>query len=98
VGLSGYCFSGEHSGQQCNQKVTSTSAQLCSAAGCKAGVVFFTGGNIPASGDSGAPFYAPSGVDALIRGMVIGTVGPDKGYAEKWSRISSQLGVAIVTG
>ena len=34
-GFTGYCSSGQTSGEQCNQKVTSTNAIVCTSAGCK---------------------------------------------------------------
>ena len=49
-------------------------------------------------GDSGAPFYVYSvdGANVFIRGMDIAS-GATTSFAEKWSRISSNLGVSIVT-
>lgn len=94
VGFVGYCFSGQTSGEKCNLKVDSVTAQVCTQTGCKSPVIQFSGG-APQGGDSGSPFYLPSGSNAHIRGMVIATNGTT-GWAEKWSRISSNLGVSIV--
>ena len=49
-------------------------------------------------GDSGAPFYVYSvdGANVFIRGMAVAS-GVTTSFAEKWSRISSNLGVSIVT-
>jgi hypothetical protein len=96
AGVTGYCASGQTTGEQCNQTVQSTSAIVCTQTGCKWPVISYTGG--PAQpGDSGAPFYIPVGSGQVFaRGAVIAGNGTTS-YAEKWSRISSTLGVSIVT-
>jgi hypothetical protein len=95
-GFTGYCTSGQTSGEQCNQHVTSTSAIVCTQTGCKWPIVEYTGG--PAHpGDSGGSFYLPSGSgQAFARGAVIAGDGTTS-YAEKWSRMSSAMGVSIAT-
>ena len=65
--------------------------------GCKSPVISYTG-NVSQPGDSGAPFYVYSvdGANVFIRGMNVAS-GATISFAEKWSRISSNLGVSIVT-
>jgi hypothetical protein len=96
AGFRGYCSSGQTSGEQCNQKVESTGAIVCTQTGCKWPVIEYTGG--PANpGDSGGSFYLPSGsASAFARGAVIAGNGVTS-YAEPWSRISSSMGVSIAT-
>ena len=96
AGFRGYCSSGQTSGEQCNQKVESTQAIVCTQTGCKWPVIEYTGG--PARpGDSGGSFYLPSGsTQAHARGAVIAGDGTTS-YAEKWSRMSSSMGVSIAT-
>jgi len=95
VGFTGYCRSGQTSGEQCGQTVQSTSAQVCTQTGCKSPVIAYTG-PVSQPGDSGAPFYVYGGTDVHIRGLNVAS-GGSTSYAEKWSRISSNLGVSIVT-
>ena len=96
AGVTGYCASGQTTGEQCNQTVQSTSAIVCTQTGCKWPVIEYTGG--PSQpGDSGAPFYLPGAAGQVFaRGAVIAGNGTTS-YAEKWSRISSTFGVQIVT-
>src|SRR3954464_3907748 len=70
-GFTGYCSSGQTSGEQCGQHVNSTSAIVCTGTGCKWPVVEYVGG--PARpGDSGGSFYLPSGsTQAFARATVI---------------------------
>lgn len=96
VGVTGYCHSGRTTGEQCGHTVNSVDAQVCTATGCKSPVIAYTGGNLHQGGDSGSPFYIKSGTNVHIRGIIIAS-GGGTGYAEKWSRISSHLGVSIVT-
>lgn len=95
AGVTGYCASGQTTGEQCNQTVQSTSAIVCTQTGCKWPVIEYTGG--PSQpGDSGAPFYLPGASGQVFaRGAVIAGNGTTS-YAEKWSRISSTFGVSIV--
>jgi hypothetical protein len=95
AGVSGYCASGQTTGEQCNQTVQSTDAIVCTQTGCKWPVIEYTGG--PSQpGDSGAPFYRPGATGQVFaRGAVIAGNGTQS-YAEKWSRISSTFGVSIV--
>lgn len=97
VGFTNYCRSGQTTGEQCSQTVSSVNAQVCTQTGCKSPVISYTG---PASapGDSGAPFYVYTGDGSAVhaRGMHI-AAGSTTSFAEKWSRISSHLGVSIVT-
>jgi hypothetical protein len=95
VGFSQYCRSGQTSGEQCGQTVQSVNAQVCTQTGCKSPVISYTG-PVSQPGDSGAPFYVYGGTDVHIRGLNIAS-GGNTSYAEKWSRISSNLGVSIVT-
>ena len=96
AGFTGYCSSGQTSGEQCQQTVQSTSAMVCTQTGCKFPVIQYVGG--PARpGDSGGSFYLPSGSSsAWARGAVIAGNGVTS-YAEPWSRISSSMGVSIAT-
>jgi hypothetical protein len=96
AGFTGYCASGQTTGEQCNQTVQSTQAIVCTQTGCKWPVIEYTGG--PSQpGDSGAPFYLPGAAGQVFaRGAVIAGNGTTS-YAEKWSRISSTFGVSIVT-
>jgi hypothetical protein len=64
---------------------------------CKSPVAAFTGGTLPQGGDSGSPFYAKSGTDIHIRGIVIAGDGVTTAFAETWSRISARFGVSITT-
>jgi hypothetical protein len=93
AGVTGYCSSGQTTGEQCNQTVQSTSAIVCTPTGCKWPVIEYTGG--PSQrGDSGAPFYLPSGSQVFARGSVIAGDGTTS-FAEPWSRMSSAMGVSI---
>ena len=95
-GFTGYCTSGQTSGERCGITVQSTEAIVCTATGCKWPVISYTGG--PSQpGDSGAPMYLPSGTSAHARGTVIAGDGVTS-YAEKWSRMSAGFGISIVTG
>ena len=95
-GFTGYCTSGQTSGEQCGITVQSTEAIACTATGCKWPVISYTGGP-SRPGDSGAPMYLPSGASAFARGTVIAGDGVTS-YAEKWSRMSAGFGISIVTG
>jgi hypothetical protein len=97
VGFSQYCRSGQTSGEKCGQTVQSVNAQVCTQTGCKSPVISYTG-PVSQPGDSGAPFYVYSvdGANVFIRGMNVAS-GATTSFAEKWSRISSNLGVSIVT-
>ena len=96
AGFTGYCSSGQTSGEQCQQTVQSTSAMVCTQTGCKWPVIQYVGG--PANpGDSGGSFYLPSGSSsAWARGAVIAGNGVTS-YAEPWNRIASAMGVTIAT-
>ena len=96
AGVTGYCSSGQTSGEQCNQTVQSTGAIVCTGTGCKWPVIEYTGGPSQ-GGDSGGSFYIPSGSSQVFaRGAVIAGNGTQS-YAEPWSRISSSMGVSIAT-
>ena len=97
VGFAQYCRSGQTSGEQCGQTVQSVDAQVCTQTGCKSPVISYTG-QVSQPGDSGAPFYVHSvdGSNVFIRGLNVAS-GGSTSFAEKWSRISSNLGVSIVT-
>jgi hypothetical protein len=97
VGFTQYCRSGQTSGEQCGQTVQSVTAQVCTQTGCKSPVISYTG-PVSQPGDSGAPFYVYSADNSnvFIRGLNVAS-GGSTSFAEKWSRISSNLGVSIVT-
>jgi len=97
VGFTQYCRSGQTSGEQCGQTVQSVNAQVCTQTGCKSPVISYTG-PVSQPGDSGAPFYVYSAdsSNVFIRGINVAS-GATISFAEKWSRISSNLGVSIVT-
>ena len=94
AGFTGYCTSGQTTGEQCNQTVQSTSAIVCTQTGCKWPVIQYAGG--PSQpGDSGGPMYLPSGsTQVFARGSVIAGNGTTS-FAEPWSRMSSAMGVSI---
>lgn len=96
VGYGNYCHSGRTTGENCGHTSQSNFAQVCTSSGCKYPVTAFTGGTLPQGGDSGSPFYVKDSTSVWIRGMVIAGDGTTS-YAEKYSRISSFLGVTIVT-
>lgn len=97
VNFTGYCRSGQTTGERCGSKVVSVTANFCPTSGCKRNVIAYTGGTLSQNGDSGAPYYLPSGSsNVYIRGMHIG-IGGSTMYAEKWSTIASTLAVTIVT-
>jgi hypothetical protein len=96
AGVTGYCSSGQTSGEQCNQTVQSTGAMACTATGCKWPVIQYVGGPSQ-GGDSGGSFYIPSAAGQVFaRGAVIAGNGTTS-FAEPWSRISSSMGVTIAT-
>jgi hypothetical protein len=96
AGFTGYCTSGQTSGEQCGLTVQSTEAIVCTGTGCKWPVISYTGG--PSQpGDSGAPMYIPGATGQVFaRGHVIAGDGTTS-YAEKWSRVAAQFGVSIVS-
>jgi hypothetical protein len=96
AGVTGYCSSGQTSGEQCNQTVQSTGAMACTPTGCKWPVIQYTGGPSQ-GGDSGGSFYIPGASGQVFaRGAVIAGDGTTS-FAEPWSRISSSMGVSIAT-
>lgn len=97
VGYADYCHSGRTTGERCNHRAISITAQVCTQTGCKSPVIAFTGGRMVEPGDSGGAFYAKDSRGAWIRGNVIATNGTT-GWAQPWTTISSNLGVSIVTG
>ena len=97
VGYTNYCHSGRTTGENCGHKAVSTSAQVCTATGCKTNVIAFTGGVLSQGGDSGSPFYAKDSRGAWIRGHVIAGNGSTS-YAETWTKVAARYGVSIVTG
>jgi hypothetical protein len=94
TGVTGYCSSGQTSGEQCNLTVQSTGAIVCTQSGCLWPVIQYSGG--PARfGDSGGSFYIPNSVGQVFaRGEVVAT-NFSSSWAEPWSRISSSMGVSI---
>jgi hypothetical protein len=101
AGATGYCRSGQTTGEQCGQTILSVDAQVCTETGCKSPVVVYTGGTAGASalGDSGAPLYLPAadGRTAQVAGLHIATAGSIS-FAEKWSRIATRFRVEIAVG
>ena len=97
VGFNNYCHSGRTTGENCGHTAVSTSAQVCTATGCKTNVIAFTGGVLSQGGDSGSPFYAKDSRGAWIRGHVIAGNGSTS-YAETWNKVAARYGVSIVTG
>jgi hypothetical protein len=96
VGVSGYCFSGQTSGEVCGERVDSVDATVCTSGGCTPHMIQFAG-TAPLHGDSGAPFYWQDSSSVYARGLIADSDFAGTGWAEKWSRISSTLGVTIVT-
>jgi hypothetical protein len=94
AGFTGYCTSGQTSGEQCGQHVNSTGAIVCTQTGCKWPVIEYVGG--PSHpGDSGGSFYLPGATGQVFaRGEVIAGNGTTS-YAEPWSAMSSAMGVSI---
>jgi hypothetical protein len=97
VGYTNYCHSGRTTGENCGHTAVSTTAQVCTATGCKTNVIAFTGGVLSQGGDSGSPFYAKDSRGAWIRGHVIAGNGSTS-YAETWTKVAARYGVSIVTG
>lgn len=98
VGTTGYCRSGQTTGERCGQRVASITASFCPTSGCKHNVIAYTTGGLSAGGDSGAPFYWPSSSTTVsIRGMHLGSSSTGTMFAERWSTISATLAVSIVT-
>ena len=97
VGYTNYCHSGRTTGEQCGHTAVSTTAQVCTATGCKFPVIAFRGGVLSQGGDSGSPFYAKNASGAWIRGHVIAGDGVTS-YAETWNKVAARYGVSIVTG
>jgi hypothetical protein len=96
AGVTGYCTSGQTSGEQCNQTVQSTGAIVCTGTGCKWPVIQYVGGPSQ-GGDSGGSMYIPGASGQVFaRGAVIAGNGTTS-FAEPWSRISSSMGVTIAT-
>ena len=98
VGYNNYCHTGRTTGERCGHTATSVNAQLCTASGCVAPVIRFTGGVLPQAGDSGSPFFAKDRAGgAWIRGHVIGG-NSTASYAETYNRVAARYGVTVVTG
>ena len=97
VGYTNYCHSGRTTGENCGHTAVSTTAQVCTATGCKTNVIAFRGGVLSQGGDSGSPFYAKDARGAWIRGHVIAGNGTTS-YAETWNKVTARYGVSIVTG
>lgn len=94
LNFSGYCYSGQKTGEGCSQKVTNLNAQFCDEAGCTNNLAAFSGGPVAQGGDSGAPFLLHGSGGVWIRGMLIAKTGATM-YAEKYSTISNQFGLTI---
>jgi hypothetical protein len=93
-GFTGYCSSGQTSGEQCGLFVVSTDAILCAGGSCDWPMIQYVGG--PARpGDSGGPFYMPNASGQVsARGSVIGGNGTWN-YTARWSVMSAAMGVSI---
>lgn len=74
--------------------VTDLSASFTDADGTTTGLFSATAG--AQGGDSGGAVHTVSGSSAGVRGTVVATNGV-RDFHQKWSRISAQLGVAILT-
>lgn len=98
VGTTGYCRSGQTTGEKCGQKVISITANFCPTSGCKTNTIAYNTGGASAGGDSGAPFYWPGSSTVSIRGMHVGrNTSTGTMFAERWSTIANTLAVTIVT-
>ncbi|GAA4460282.1 hypothetical protein [Phytohabitans houttuyneae] len=97
VGFTNYCHSGRTTGEQCGHTATSTTAQVCTATGCKSPVIAYTGGTIQQGGDSGGSFYVKDASGAWIRGHVIAS-SSTTGYVTPWTVLAPAYGVSIVLG
>lgn len=100
VGFTKYCRSGQTTGEKCGQRVISVTANFCPTSGCKTNVIAYDTGGVSSGGDSGAPFYVYTTDSSKVhaRGIHVGrNTSTNVMYAEKWSVISSTLGVTIVT-
>jgi hypothetical protein len=97
VGYASYRHSGSTTGEQCGHTATSVAAQLCTASGCKSPVIAFSGGLMPAAGDSGAPFYAKTSIQAWVRGHVIAG-NAVTGYVEPYTEIVKHWAVTAALG
>jgi hypothetical protein len=102
VGATGYCHDGVTSLDVCGQQVTSVTAHYCDPPyGCSNNDKIIWTGPSPYvdGGDSGGPFYLPSGSGKVgARGIITGILNndPSQMVGEKWSRITSLLGVSAV--
>ncbi|MEJ3743626.1 hypothetical protein WEI85_10085 [Actinomycetes bacterium KLBMP 9797] len=97
VGFADYCHSGRTTGEQCGHTANSTTAQICTASGCIAPVIAFSGGIMPAGGDAGSPFYAKNATSIWIRGHLIAST-PTTSYAARWQEVQAAYGATIVLG
>ncbi|MFI1018797.1 hypothetical protein [Streptomyces sp. NPDC020965] len=97
VGPVEHCYSGRTSGEVCANKVVSLNGQLCGPRECTYGLIVTRGGSPPQPGDQGAPFYFKDAAGAHVRGQVYVAVGAEC-FVTSWTRISTALGVSIVTG
>jgi hypothetical protein len=98
-----YCYSGAWTLEQCTVTILSMSSGNCYGGTCYSSQMTFQQfRDCPvAGGDSGAPFYLDFDVGGFpyIRGIVTGYLSDhSECYGEYWTRISSGLGVTIVTG
>ena len=91
-----YCTSGTTTNENCGKVVQSLSASFCDSSGCTYGLASYTGGTSTAGGDSGGPLVLKGSSTVYPRGIHIARAGSTM-YAEKWSTISSHLGVPSVT-
>ncbi|MEA2623475.1 MAG: hypothetical protein QOH61_2385 [Chloroflexota bacterium] len=71
-GTSGYCRTGQSSGNSCNWTLVNTNATFCAHGNCTDFVNAFNGGVQPVGGDSGGPIYYPHNGGALMAGTIIG--------------------------
>jgi hypothetical protein len=102
-----YCVSGVYGGKTCNHTLVASETWICAQTCFYAND--YSGGTVTQAGDSGAPWYLPSGTKAYIRGSHVGVnqgCNPQTGanchmYATPWSGIANTYygGYwAIVTG
>lgn len=90
------CANGVSTGENCGKRVTSLSGTFCDSSGCTNALAVYTGGTATAAGDSGGALLLLSGGKSYPRGIHIARSGTNM-YAERWSNISSHLGVSGIT-
>jgi hypothetical protein len=90
-----YCTSGTTTFENCNKRVTSLNATVCTSAGCTPGVASYVGGALTQGGDSGGPLVLKTSSGVYARGVHI-ALGGSTMYGERWLSVAGGLGVSIV--